>query len=187
MATWLKSRLSQAGGALKGGVQQVAGKAEQIGGKLAGGAQELTGKALGKMATGAKIAGDYLGTSDPNAPPDPTGTSAAERAAQKFAQGGADKAAAAQASGQQKIDQGKIQGQLSMYQTAINSTVTDVDKTLANLKMPIQDRDKFKKELFKLITKHLGLGQARGEGGTFTGDRQFTGSTGATGTITQNY
>lgn len=183
----LKSRFGQAKGAIQGMGQQIAGRAQQVAGATSGGLQQFAGKQLGNLATAGKKVGNYLGASDPNSPADPNASSAAERAAQNFAQRGADKSAAAQSAGQEKIAQGQIQGQLGKYQTAINTIVKDVSNDLAKLNMPVKNQDDFKKDLFRMLGKHLDLPQqATGPGG-FTSNRTFPGSSGATGTITPNY
>ena len=184
IGSMLKGRFGQAKGAFKGMGQQLAGRAQQAAGAATGGLQQFAGKQLGNLAATGKKVGNYLGASDPNSQADPNATSAAERAAQRFTQRGANKAADARTAGQEKIDAGKIQGQLGKYQSTINAIVKDVSNDLKSLNMPVKDEDAFKKDLFRMLGKHLGLPQASGIG---TSNRTFTGSSGATGTITPNY
>lgn len=165
LGTQLKSRFAQGVGALKGFGQQAVGAAQQ-------GIGNLAAKATGGIQKGLQA----FAPTDAAGNPVTGGPSQATQWANKQQQ-----------AGQAKQAQGQIQGQLSKYQTAINTIVTDVANDLTKLNMPIADQDGFKTELFDLLSKHLNLQQGRSSAGTFTGDRQFTGASGATGTISRNY
>lgn len=166
LGTQLKSRFAQGIGALKG-----------LGGKIAGGSQkgfgDIASKAVGGIEKGLKA----FAPTDASGNPISGGPSQASSWASNI-----------QSAGQDKMDRSQIQGQLAKYQTAINTIVRDVSNDLAKLNMPVKNQDDFKKDLFRMLGKHLDLPQqATGPGGRKTSNRTFTGSSGATGTITPNY
>jgi hypothetical protein len=161
IGTQLKSRFAQGVGAVKG-----------FGQKLAGGAQQGVGNLAAKAAGGIQTGMQAFAPTDASGNPMTGGPSKASQWA-----------SSQQQAGQAKKDQGQIQGQLAKYQTAINTIVTDVTNDLTKLNMPVNDLDKLKRELFNLLTRSLTQTQTVGK----TSDRQFTGSSGATGEIARNY
>lgn len=187
LATRLKARLSQGIGAVKGLGQQVVGKAQQIRGRMEGGARERLGNLASTAVGGIERGISAFAPTDASGNPIAGGPSRASKWARGIQQAGQERAAAAQKAGQQRIDQGRMQGQLNKYQSAINSIVKDVGNDLTKLNMPVNNQEAFKKELFNLLSRHLGLEQDRSASGTFTGNRKLTSPSGAESTITRNY